>query len=295
MCCSPMGEPVGHLAGGKDHPMAGTSGKRTFGELEKRKNAATGKVTGWRARYTGPDAQRHPKTFGDKMAAEAWLNAERILIDRGEWKLPRVREAEARLAEQRSITFREWAERSVANKKLRPNTRNRYTKILKNRILPELGDIPLRDLTRLDITNWHTRLTTTLAREARERQAKGHKKGTGDGRGALFSAYQVLSSILNDAVTHEMLDASPAKVKGGLQYEVVHDPVVLTPEQMWQLSDFMPAHLAALVPLATTTGLRNGELRALRRRHMDLSDPTRAVVRVRGTAPNHRGAGFLER
>jgi len=47
--------------------MAGTSGKRTFGELEKRKNAATGKVTGWRARYTGPDAQRHPKTFGDKV------------------------------------------------------------------------------------------------------------------------------------------------------------------------------------------------------------------------------------
>ena len=146
MCCSPMGEPVGHLAGGKDHPMTGTSGKRTFGELEKRKNAASEKVTGWRARYTGPDAQRHPKTFGDKMAAEAWLNAERILIDRGEWKPPRVREAEARLAEQRSITFREWAERSVANKKLRPNTRNRYTKILKNRILPELGDIPLRDL-----------------------------------------------------------------------------------------------------------------------------------------------------
>lgn len=64
--------------------MAATPGKRVFGELEKRKSATTGKVTGWRARYTGPDLERHPKTFGDKMAAESWLNAERLLIDRGD-------------------------------------------------------------------------------------------------------------------------------------------------------------------------------------------------------------------
>jgi hypothetical protein len=83
--------------------MATTPGKRVFGELEKRKSATTGKATGWRARYTGPDLARHPKTFSDKMAAEAWLNAERILIDRGEWKPPKVRELEARLAEQRAV------------------------------------------------------------------------------------------------------------------------------------------------------------------------------------------------
>jgi len=93
--------------------MATTPGKRVFGELEKRKSATTGKVTGWRARYTGPDLARHPKTFSDKMAAEAWLNAERILIDRGEWKPPKVRELEARLAEQRAVTLREWAYRSI--------------------------------------------------------------------------------------------------------------------------------------------------------------------------------------
>jgi hypothetical protein len=35
------------------------------------------------------------------MAAEAWLNDERILIDRGEWKPPKVREREERLARRR--------------------------------------------------------------------------------------------------------------------------------------------------------------------------------------------------
>lgn len=222
--------------------MAGKPGKRVFGELEKRTRAKTGAVTGWRARYTGPDLERHSKRFGDKMAAEAWLNDERILIDRGEWTPPEVREREERLARQRAITLAEWAERSVANKKLRPSTRDRYKRALAQRILPELGDIPLNDLSRLDVANWYTRLAATVSAEAKVRRANGHK-GNNDGRGVLFSSYQVLSSILNDlndVVDHELLDASPAKVKRGLQYEAIHEPVVLTPDQMWQLTELLP-------------------------------------------------------
>lgn len=264
--------------------MAGKPAKRVFGELEKRMSARTGKVTGWRARYVGPDMLRHQMTFGDKMAAEAWLNSERILIDRDEWRPPKVREREAQLEVQRSLTFGEWARRSITNKKLRPSTLYRYEYNLRVRLLPELGEIPLAELTRLDVTNWYTRLAARLAAEAKAR-------GRGDGRGALYSAYQVLSAVLNDAVEHELLDASPAKVKRALQYDAVHEPVVLTSDQMWALYDLMPDYLAALVPLAVTTGLRNGELRALKRRHLDLSDPMRAVVKVRGTAANYKQAG----
>lgn len=53
----------------------------------------------------------------------------------------------------------------------------------------------------------------------------------------------------------------------------------------------MPDYLAALVPLAATTGLRHGELRALQRRHLHLDDPARAIVQVRGTAANNRATG----
>ncbi|WP_447925497.1 site-specific integrase [Georgenia muralis] len=259
--------------------------KRTFGELERRRSQQAGAVTGWRARYTGPDLMRHSRNFGDKMAAEAWLNAERLLIDRDLWTPPRDRERRARLAAQRGITFAEWAERSIAGKQLRPSTRYRYEQTLRRRVLPDLGDIPLRDLSRLDITNWYTKMRAQLAAEARAAQRKG------EGRGAAFSAYQVLSSVLNDAVDHELLDTSPARVKGALRYDAVHEPVVLTPEQMWTLHELMPDYLAALVPLAATTGLRHGELRALRRRHLDLDDPARAVVQVRGTAANNRVRG----
>jgi hypothetical protein len=78
--------------------------KRTFGELERRKGQA-GTVTGWRARYTAPDLKRHSRGFGDRMAAEAWPNAERLLIDRDVWTPPRGRERLAGLAAQREITF----------------------------------------------------------------------------------------------------------------------------------------------------------------------------------------------
>ncbi|MEU4363646.1 hypothetical protein [Promicromonospora sp. NPDC023987] len=58
------------------------------------------------------------------------------------------------------------------------------------------------------MTSWYTKLAATLA-EARSRTWHGQEKS--DGRGALYSAYQTLSSILTDAVDHELLDASPAK------------------------------------------------------------------------------------
>ncbi|WP_448071800.1 site-specific integrase [Georgenia yuyongxinii] len=219
------------------------------------------------------------------MAAEAWLNAERLLIDRDLWTPPRERERRARLDAQRGITFAEWAERSIAGKQLRPSTRYRYEGALRKRILPELGDIPLQELSRLDVTNWYTKMRAQLASEARAE----HRRG--DGCGAAFSAYQVLSSVLNDAVDHELLETSPARVKGALRYDAVHEPVVLTPAQMWTLHELMPDYLAALVPLAATTGLRHGELRALQRRHLDLDDPARAVVRVRGTAANNKTSG----
>ncbi len=192
------------------------------------------------------------------------------------------KEAAARARLQQAVTLREWAERSLVNKKLRASTRDRYRRMLDRRILPTLGDIPLTSLTRLDVTSWYMTLSVTLANEADERRAHGYKGNT-DGRGALYSAYQVLSSVLADAVDHELLDASPAKVKGGLQYKPLHEPVVLTRDQMWQLADLLPDYLQAFVPLLATTGLRKGEMQALMRRHLILDDPERAVVQVRGT------------
>ena len=127
---------------------------------------------------------------------------------------------------------------------------------MKKRILPELGDIPLKDLTRLDVTSWYTKLAATLAEEARLRTWHGQEKS--DGRGALYSAYQTLSSILNDAVDHELLDASPAKVKGALRYrDLVPGPRHFVPEAARD-------ELVTLHRLAHTQDVANVDMPALR-------------------------------
>jgi hypothetical protein len=53
--------------------MAKNSNRRTFGALEAHKHPKTGKVTSWRARYTGPDTGRHGRSFIDRMMAETRL------------------------------------------------------------------------------------------------------------------------------------------------------------------------------------------------------------------------------
>ncbi|WP_460753048.1 hypothetical protein [Myceligenerans cantabricum] len=53
-------------------------------------------MTSWRARHTGPNTEGYERPFVDKLAGEAWLDAERILVDRGEWTPPKVRDAAER-------------------------------------------------------------------------------------------------------------------------------------------------------------------------------------------------------
>lgn len=62
--------------------------RRGFGELERR-SGATG--PSYRARYAMPDGTRHSRNFQTKLDAEAWLIAERTLIDRDEWTPPKAR------------------------------------------------------------------------------------------------------------------------------------------------------------------------------------------------------------
>ncbi len=65
-----------------------TGSRRGFGNTERRKNARTGKTTGWRARYFGPDEGRYHQTFTTKIDAEAWLHSEEALIARGSGSRP---------------------------------------------------------------------------------------------------------------------------------------------------------------------------------------------------------------
>jgi integrase len=82
--------------------------------------------------------------------------------------------------------------------------------------------------------------------------------------------------MLNTAVEDELLHRNPCLITGA-GIERPDERPVATIEQVYELADAIAPQFRAMVLLATFTGLRLGELRALRRKHLDL---LHATVRV---------------
>jgi integrase len=253
--------------------MAGSGARRAWGEVSARRSKATNKVVAWRARYVGPDLSRHSRSFADRMAAEAWLAAERRLVDRGEWTSPAVRDAV-----ERPLTLAEWADRHLAARDLAPSTRREYERVLRIYIEPTLGRKNLSDISVHDVATWHARLKADLAKVARD---AGRQNGDGSGQAA--QAYKVLSGVLKGAVSLGLIDYSPARVEGGGRSRRKHQPAIVTPREVQVLAAALPERLRAMADLLAWSGLRIGEARALRRRDVDLRDPSRASVTVSRT------------
>lgn len=239
------------------------AGKRSFGSPRK---LTSGR---WQARYTGPDLHEHraPTTFTAKIDAEGWLSAERRLIEHEEWTPPAER------AEQKvtgGVTVRKYADRwwaETANRH-KPRTRALNRGYLDNVILPDLGDTRLVALTVAEIREWFASLDDFPTRNA--------------------NAYSLLRTILNQAVDDEILTANPARVKRAAVKHRKSEPVALTADEIRALADEITPRYKALVLLGGFSGLRFGELTALRRTDLDMSADglavtvRRAVVRTTG-------------
>lgn len=98
-----------------------TQAKRVFGEISKLPSGR------FRARYTGPDLNRHsaPGTFVARIDAEAWLAEQERAISRGDWRVPK------KVVAQAPETLCEYAKAVVARRKLRPATVALYDKLLR--------------------------------------------------------------------------------------------------------------------------------------------------------------------
>ncbi|MFJ3408190.1 tyrosine-type recombinase/integrase [Promicromonospora sp. NPDC090134] len=250
--------------------MAGKAGRRPFGGVEARKSRSSGKVVSYRATYIGPDTDKHHRTFGDRIPAEMWLGEERKLIDAGEWTPPKMREA----AFQR-LTLSEWATEHVESRTLAPGTYRNYMRMIRVYLDPGLGKKYVDEVTLADVSAWHARTKTELRARAR---ASGRKNG--DGAGEAAQAYKFVSSVFRSAVARGLIDASPARVTGGGKYRRKRKPVVLTSTEVKAIAEALPERLRGLADLLSSSALRIGEARALRRRDLDLRDLKAASVMV---------------
>lgn len=224
--------------------------RRGFGEVERR-ISRSGDVA-YRARYAMGDGTRYSRTLATKMDAEAWLAAERALIDRDSWSPPRARQeaVERRQREALFNTVGGFAERYLSERSLRPNTLAGYQQLLDSRILPTFRDTPLVEVTLADIKAWRAAMDPkTEATNA--------------------AAYRLLRSLLQAAEEEELIDRAPPKIRGASTARVKRVAKPATFDELAVIIENMPERLRLFIVLAAFVGLREGEALELRRSDVD--------------------------
>jgi integrase len=224
----------------------------------------------YQASYIGPDLERHaaPDTFETKMDAEGWLRDERKIVNSGEWMPPKGRAAAARAAQP--PTLGEYAASWLDSRTLRPRTRAHYAALLDRHLLPDLGRYPVNAITPVMVRNWHAGL------DPKTPTYRAH-------------AYSLLKSILNTAVSAQLIMINPCVIRGAASSITAHKSRPATLEELTIITEHMPDRFRLAVLIASWCGLRYGEIAELRRGDIDLDQQVirirRAVARVPGEKP----------
>ncbi len=216
----------------------------------------------WRGRFRGPDGQRHTAAFRTKADADAWLARQQVDMSRGSWIDPR----------EGKRTLGHWATTWLATTvHLKAKTRAGYESILHAHVLPAFAD---RRVARID----QPAVKAFLA----EMVASGAAPGT------IRSIRQVLRLVLETAVGAKALAANPCdgvklprSAKAEMHFlneDEVEDlaAAITYPEKLLGGNGAAPTgrtefpEYGLLVRFAAYTGLRAGELAALRACRLDL-------------------------
>ena len=148
--------------------------------------------------------------------------------------------------------FERWLE--VHKTKIRWSSYLGYRSILKKHILPTLGHVPLQRLRALD-------LDALYARKLEE----GYAPGT------IGGIHMVLHMALKQAVSWQLVARNVSEDVSPPRETQPQERQILTPEQAQRLLVAAKGHrLEAMLTLALATGMRRGELLALRWQDIDV-------------------------
>jgi len=227
--------------------------QRTPGSWELRYTLGTDAASG--ARRTATTTVR-----GNRRAAEKELRRLLRTLDTGEHVDPS------------RMTVRQWLATWLATvrEEVAPKSHERYGEIVQNFLVPTLGNLPL------------VKLTPSHIQEAYNTWAVGGRR---DGRLGGLSArtrrhiHRILRSALARAVEQQLLARNPADVLARHLPKVERrEMVTLTAKQAAQLLDAIKAKRVYWpVLIALATGMRRGEILALRWKNIDLD---RGVARI---------------
>ena len=193
-----------------------------------------------------------PTTFRTKREADAFLASVRADVDRGLWIDPNAGR----------VSFAEYAARWLTERPhLRPRTRELYESELRIHINPVLGSLELGEITPSRIRTWRADMI-----------AAGKP-----GPSTIAKCYRLVHAVFATAVEDGVVMRNPCVLKGASVERPAERPVA-TIEQVFELADAVEPEFRAAVLLATFCGLRLGEIRALRVKHVDLLHRSVRVV-----------------
>jgi integrase len=226
--------------------MPNTNGHRGWGHIRKLPSGR------FQASYMDPHAKevRHyaPMTYTARVDAEHWLIDERRSMELKRWVAPAQRRAEAKI---KSESVADYTERWIAERKLRPRTREGYESKLRLHIAAKaLGRTPIAALTPQVVRSWYSGLGDV------HRTRNAH-------------AYAMLHAVCATAVGDGLLKANPCQITGTMTTPTKRQSVVPTIPQLAALAAGVPERFTALILLKAWCGLRWGEVTELRRKDID--------------------------
>lgn len=152
------------------------------------------------------------------------------------------------------ITFGEFSERVREKVNQRPSTRARDEIYFRSLILPTFGRRPLASIDVADIKAWLSEL-----------EKRGYAPTT------VRKAFQLLASVFKEGVRQRRLARTPCEGISSADLPKVEPAEMrfLTKAEIGELAAAIDPHYRPLVIAAAATGLRFGELAALRVKHLD--------------------------
>lgn len=208
------------------------------------KRVRPGRQTIYYVRYHDPSGRERTKGFRRKVDAERWLSGNEVAKQDGTWVDP----------EHLRLPLVDWAEHFMATGLWKPKTRSDYESLLRSRILPALGSVPMGRIDQVVVKEW---------------VAAMHNGGLSPYR--VRNAYRLLSKMLKAAVEAGYV---PRNTAAGVALPRIVEPemTVLTAAQVAAFAREMPSERGydVLIEVLAYGGLRWGEVTALRRNRCEL-------------------------
>lgn len=208
----------------------------------------------WVALYRDPSGrQRSAGTFSSERQAERAAHRAESNVERGAW----IRPSAGR------VTFRDYVETVwLPSRHIEVSTMAGYRSYLDRHFLPHFGDMPMVEILPSTVQDWVT-----------------EAKAAGLSPSSIRKYHVMLHSVFKRAVRDRVLTSNPCEGTE-LPKIIARRSRILTPTEYERLLAEIPEKYRLLVVVDIETGLRWGELIALRPIHVDTLKRTITVAQT---------------